>query len=141
MPFFGTSRPPDRYPAGASLIFLFSSSATHESPLAIVVPNKLPCGSPVCEFGPELRPNTAPRHVCDLQAYKFGGRFFHTSTAEAIYEKAKTLSEQRQLDALEYVNFLLSQEEARVESQEWTTFSRDQLVKQYGTRDAVYDQD
>ena len=63
------------------------------------------------------------------------------STAEAIYEKAKALPDERQVEALNYLNFLLSQEQAKSESQEWAAFSSSQLANQYGPDDAVYDQD
>ena len=63
------------------------------------------------------------------------------STAEAIYEKAKALPDERQLEALHYMNFLLLQEQGKSESQQWAAFSGSQLAKQYGPEDAVYDQD
>ena len=63
------------------------------------------------------------------------------STAEAIYEKAKALPDQRQLEALHYVNFLLSQEKAQADSGEWAAFSESQLAKHYGPNDDVYDRE
>ena len=63
------------------------------------------------------------------------------STAEAIFEKAKALPDERQIEALHYMNFLLSQEQAAAESAEWAAFSSAHLAKQYTAEDAVYDQD
>lgn len=63
------------------------------------------------------------------------------NTAESIYESAKALPDERQVEALHYVNFLLSQERAKDESAKWTAFSANQLAKQYAPEDAVYDQE
>jgi len=63
------------------------------------------------------------------------------STAEATFEKAKALPNERQIEALHYVSFLLSQEQAASESAEWAAFSSAHLAKQYSLEDAVYDQD
>jgi hypothetical protein len=63
------------------------------------------------------------------------------STAEAIFEKAKALPDNRQIEALNFVNFLVSQELAHKESSEWASFSADQLSHQYGEEDAIYDRD
>lgn len=63
------------------------------------------------------------------------------NTADAIYEKAKALPDQRQVEALHYVNFLLSQERAKGESAAWAALSAAQLAKQYAPEDDVYDQD
>jgi hypothetical protein len=63
------------------------------------------------------------------------------STAEAIFEKAKALPDNRQIEALNFLNFLVSQEFAQKESSEWASFSADQLSRQYGKEDAIYDRD
>jgi hypothetical protein len=63
------------------------------------------------------------------------------STAELIYEKAKTLPDRLQTEALHYVDFLLSRLDIRAEDAEWAQFSRTQLEKQYGPSDAIYDSD
>ena len=63
------------------------------------------------------------------------------STAEAIFEKAKALPDDRQAEVLHYLNFLLSQERAEAEASEWAAFSSCQLATQYGPDDSIYDQD
>jgi hypothetical protein len=62
------------------------------------------------------------------------------STAETIFEKAKALPDNRQIEALNFVNFLISQELAQSEASEWALFSGNQLSRQYCDEDAVYDQ-
>lgn len=62
------------------------------------------------------------------------------STAEAIFEKAKALPDDRQIEALHFVTFLLSQQHAQAEASEWAGFSGSQLSRQYGAEDAIYDQ-
>lgn len=61
------------------------------------------------------------------------------STAEAIFEKARALPAERQAEALNFVDFLLAREQARMEGTEWAAFSGGQLARQYGPQDAVYD--
>jgi hypothetical protein len=63
------------------------------------------------------------------------------STVESIFEKAKTLPDNRQIEALNFVNFLISQELAQSEASEWAVFSARQLSRQYCNEDAIYDQD
>lgn len=63
------------------------------------------------------------------------------STAEAIFEKAKTLPHNKQLEALRFLDFLLAQENAQSEMSEWAAFSASQLATQYGPDDSVYDSD
>jgi mRNA interferase MazF len=63
------------------------------------------------------------------------------STAELIYEKAKALPGTLQTEALHYVDFLLSRQEAKTEDGDWARFSASQLEKQYAPADAVYDTD
>ena len=63
------------------------------------------------------------------------------STAELIYEKAKTLPGTLQTEALHYVDFLLSRQEAKSEDGDWARFSASQLEKQYPSADAIYDTD
>lgn len=58
-----------------------------------------------------------------------------------IYEKAKTLPETLQTEALHYVDFLLSRRESHDEATDWAKFSASQLEKHYLLADAVYDQD
>jgi hypothetical protein len=62
------------------------------------------------------------------------------STAEAIFEKAKALPDDRQMEALHFVNFLASQELARADAEQWARFSASQLAAQYCEQDAIYDQ-
>jgi hypothetical protein len=61
------------------------------------------------------------------------------STAEAIFKKVKALPSERQIEALHYINFLLSQEQAAAESAEWAVFSANQLGAQYSADDTIYD--
>lgn len=63
------------------------------------------------------------------------------STAELIYEKAKALPAASQAEALQFVNFLLSQKDAKAEGGEWARFSAVHLEKQYVSSDEIYDQD
>ena len=63
------------------------------------------------------------------------------STAELIYEKAKALLGTPQTEALHYVDFLLSRQEANSEDGDWARFSAIQLEKQYAPADAIYDTD
>jgi hypothetical protein len=62
------------------------------------------------------------------------------STAETIFEKAKALPDNRQVEALNFVNFLIAQELVRNETTEWAAASGAQLSRQYGDEDAIYDQ-
>jgi hypothetical protein len=62
------------------------------------------------------------------------------STAETIFEKAKALPDDRQMEALTFVNFLISQELAKSEASQWASFSSNQLLRQYSDEDAIYDQ-
>ena len=63
------------------------------------------------------------------------------STLQMIEEKAKNLPGDLQVEALHYVEFLLSRLEARAESAEWAEFSAGQLEKHYAAADAIYDKD
>jgi hypothetical protein len=63
------------------------------------------------------------------------------STADLIYEKAKTLPGRLQTEALHYVDFLLSRPEAKSEDADWASFAASQLEKQYAPEDAIYDAD
>jgi hypothetical protein len=63
------------------------------------------------------------------------------TTLDLIYEKAKELPVDRQIEALHYVSFLLSQEQANAESAEWAAHSSSQMAKQYAPENAIYDQD
>ena len=63
------------------------------------------------------------------------------STLELIEKNAKRLPGDLQVEALHYVEFLLSRLEARAESAEWVEFSAAQLEKHYAAADAIYDKD
>lgn len=63
------------------------------------------------------------------------------STAEMIFKKAKTLPESLQTEALHYVDFLLSRQEAKADASEWARLSASHLEKHYAPADAVYDQE
>ena len=63
------------------------------------------------------------------------------STVEQIAEKAKTLPEPLQTEALHFVNYLLSIKDAKAEEADWATFSGAQLARQYGPGDDIYDAD
>ena len=58
-----------------------------------------------------------------------------------IEEKARNLPGDLQEEALHYVEFLLARLHARAESDEWAKFAGAQLERQYGSMDAIYDQD
>jgi hypothetical protein len=61
------------------------------------------------------------------------------SAAETIFEKVKALPENRQIEALNFVNFLISRELAKAESFDWASFSSNQLCRQYCDEDAIYE--
>jgi hypothetical protein len=63
------------------------------------------------------------------------------STAELIFKKAKALPGALQTEALHYVDFLLSRQEAKSEDGDWARFSASQLEKQYAPADAIYNTD
>jgi hypothetical protein len=63
------------------------------------------------------------------------------STAELIYEKAKSLPPPLQSEALHYLDFLQSRRAAEAEAAEWARFSTQQLEKQYAPEDGIYDAD
>jgi len=63
------------------------------------------------------------------------------STAEMIFKKADALPEQLQTEALHYVDFLISRQEAKAEASDWAKLSASQLEKHYAPADAIYDQD
>ena len=63
------------------------------------------------------------------------------STAELIYEKAKGLPAPLQSEALHYLDFLQTLRTSEAEAAEWARFSAQQLEKQYGPEDAVYDEE
>jgi hypothetical protein len=64
------------------------------------------------------------------------------STAELIYEKAKTLPEPLQTEALHYVDYLLArQRDGDERAAEWTTFSAQQLARAYGENEPEYTAD
>jgi hypothetical protein len=58
-----------------------------------------------------------------------------------IFKKATALPEPLQTEALHYVDFLLSLQEAKADASEWAKFSASQLERHYAPADAVYDQD
>jgi hypothetical protein len=64
------------------------------------------------------------------------------STAELIYEKAKTLPEPLQTEALHYVDYLLARRgDGDEEAAEWARFSMQNLARAYGPADDIYDKD
>jgi hypothetical protein len=63
------------------------------------------------------------------------------STAELIFQKAKTLPNPLQTEALHFVDYLLTRLEAKTETAVWAKFSAGQLEKQYASADSIYDQD
>ena len=63
------------------------------------------------------------------------------STAETIYERAKTLPDNLQAEALRYVDYLLLCRRAEAEDREWVEFAASQLANLYAPEDAVYDEE
>jgi hypothetical protein len=63
------------------------------------------------------------------------------STAEIIFEKAKTLPDGLQSEVLHFVEFLLTRYEPDAEDKEWACFSAGELLTAYGPADAVYDEE
>jgi Protein of unknown function (DUF2281) len=63
------------------------------------------------------------------------------STAEAIYERAKTLPDDLQAEALHYLDYLVLRRQMESEDREWTQFAASQLANQYANEDAIYDEE
>ena len=63
------------------------------------------------------------------------------STADLIFKKAKALPSPLQAEALDFVDYLLTRQEASTEAAAWAKFSARQLEKQYSAADSIYDQD
>ena len=63
------------------------------------------------------------------------------SIADLIFQKAKALRSPLQTEALHFVDYLLTRQEAKTEAVAWAKFSTGQLEKQYAAADSIYDQD
>ncbi len=63
------------------------------------------------------------------------------STAELILEKARKLPDDLQLEALQFVDSLLSRQAELNERHLWSRYSAQQFANQYSPADAIYDQD
>ena len=63
------------------------------------------------------------------------------TTAEQIFEKAKSLPDPMQAEALRYLEYLESLTPAEQEQADWSRFSAEQLSRQYCEADAIYDAD
>ena len=63
------------------------------------------------------------------------------STIDLIYEKAKALPSPLQTEALHFVDYLQTRQEAKTEAAAWAKFSTGKLEKQYVAADSIYDQD
>ena len=63
------------------------------------------------------------------------------STADLIFKKAKALPSPLQTEALHFVDYLLTRQEAKSEAAAWAKFSAGQLENQYTTADSLYGQD
>ena len=63
------------------------------------------------------------------------------STAETIYERAKTLPDDLQSEALHYLDYLMLRRLGEMEDREWTRFSGAQFLAQYAPEDAIYDEE
>jgi hypothetical protein len=61
------------------------------------------------------------------------------STAEAIFERAKALPGELQVEALHYLDYLLLRQQAEMEDRAWARDSAAQLLVQYAPADAIYD--
>jgi hypothetical protein len=61
------------------------------------------------------------------------------STAEAIYERAKTLPDELQAEALRYLEYLMLRRQMESDDREWTEFAAGRLANQYAAEDAIYD--
>jgi hypothetical protein len=60
-------------------------------------------------------------------------------TAEEIYERARTLPEALQREALHYLEFLLQRQRAIDEQAEWSNACLQHFASAYGPDDSVYD--
>jgi len=63
------------------------------------------------------------------------------STAEMIYDRARTLPEDLQKEALHYLEYLRQLRRAETEDRDWAALSAAQLSRHYAPADAIYDQD
>jgi hypothetical protein len=63
------------------------------------------------------------------------------NTAEAIYERAKTLPDDLQAEALHYLDYLMLRRQMESEDREWAQFATSQLANQYAADDAIYDKE
>ena len=61
------------------------------------------------------------------------------STAELIYDRAKSLPEELQREALHYLDYLRQRREAEKEDRVWATLSAAQLARQYAAEEGAYD--
>ena len=63
------------------------------------------------------------------------------STAEMIYDRARTLPEDLQKEALHYLEYLRQLRRAETEDRDWAALSAAQLARHYAPADAIYDQE
>jgi hypothetical protein len=63
------------------------------------------------------------------------------SAAEAIYERAKSLPDDLQAEALHYLDYLMLRRQMESEDREWEEFAAGQLANQYAAEDAIYDKE
>ena len=64
------------------------------------------------------------------------------STAELIYERAKSLPSDLQAEALHYLEYLAAAPAGEDrDGRDWSAFSATQLAAHYAPEDAVYDED
>jgi len=63
------------------------------------------------------------------------------SVAETIFERAKSLPDDLQSEALHYVDYLVLRRQAQMEDREWVRHSAAQLLSQYAPADAIYDEE
>jgi hypothetical protein len=62
-------------------------------------------------------------------------------TVELIRERSSALPADLQVEALRYVDYLLVRQAGAEHDRGWAQFSAAQLIHQYSTADAIYDED
>ena len=63
------------------------------------------------------------------------------STAELIYDRAKTLPEELRQEALHYLDYLRQRRQAETEERDWAAMSAAHLAQHYAPEDTIYDKE
>jgi hypothetical protein len=63
------------------------------------------------------------------------------STAELIYDRAKSLPEELRQEALHYLDYLQQRRQAERDDRDWAAMSAAELAQHYAPEDAIYDKE